>query len=103
MKIQLSKISQYFQENHGLSLTDQELEMINENVLTANQDRIIQIEEKHFNDLKSSCINSVWHALDKYHHSGMGTDEIKTIVGNVIQNRAELPDVTETARLFILD
>ena len=103
MRIQLSKISQYFQENHGLSLTDQELEMINENVLTANQDRIIQIEEKYFNDLKSSCINSVWQALDNYHHAGMETDEIKTIVGNVIQNRAELPGITETARLFIVD
>jgi|GEM_PF-3450956 len=103
MRNQLSKISQYFQENHGLSLTDQELVMINENVLTTNQGRIIQIEEKHLSDLKSSCINSVWQAMDKYHHTGMETDEIKTIVGNVIQNRAELPGITETARLFIVD
>jgi hypothetical protein len=103
MKIQHSKIIQYFQENHGLSLTDQELVMINEHVLTTNQGRILQVEEKHFNDLKSSCINSVWQAMDKYHHTGMETDEIKTIVGNVIQNRAELPDITETVRLFIID
>jgi hypothetical protein len=41
--------------------------------------------------------------MDKYHHTGMETDEIKTIVGNVIQNRAELPDITETVRLFIVD
>lgn len=41
-------------------------------------------------ELKERCITQVHHALDSYHHSGMGTEELKTIVRNVIENRAEL-------------
>lgn len=63
-------------EKHGLILpsSDQSLDM-----------------ENRLAELKSRCIESVLQALDNYHHAGMGTQELKTIVKNVIENRVEIP------------
>lgn len=47
--------------------------------------------ENYSNELKESCIQQVQLAMDKYHHFSMDTEEIKTIVKNVIENRVELP------------
>jgi hypothetical protein len=51
--------------------------------------------EKHTVEVKSRCIEGIWEALDKYHHEGMGTQELKTIVKNVIENRVEIPELSE--------
>lgn len=43
-------------------------------------------------ELKERCIKQLQIALDKYHSPGMSTEELKTIVRNVIENRVELPE-----------
>jgi len=63
-------------EKHGLSLTDSDQ---------------AQAVANHSIELKERCIQQVHHALDTYHHEGMGTQELKTIVRNVIENRVEIP------------
>lgn len=44
----------------------------------------------HSIELKERCIQQLHIALDNYHHPGMGTEELKTIVRNVIENRVDL-------------
>lgn len=48
--------------------------------------------ENYSNELKERCIQQVQLAMDKYHHFSMDTEEIKTIVKNVIANRVDLPE-----------
>lgn len=39
--------------------------------------------------IKDRCTEAVLKALTDYHYPGMGTDELKTIVRNVIANKVE--------------
>lgn len=39
--------------------------------------------------IKDRCAEAVLKALTDYHYPGMGTDELKTIVRNVIANKVE--------------
>jgi hypothetical protein len=41
---------------------------------------------KDYINLKSRCIESIWEALDIYYHEGMGTQELQSIVRNVVEN-----------------
>lgn len=50
------------------------------------------------NELKERCINQLHLALDKYHHLGMGTEELKTIVRSVIEDRVKLPEWMEVLK-----
>ncbi len=40
-------------------------------------------------EIKAKCTEAVLNALEKYHYPGMGTEELKIIVRNVIANKVE--------------
>lgn len=61
------------------------------------QDFLLDLLEKQ----RQLCILDINKAVEKYHHPGMGSEELKTIVVNVITKKASVPDITESARLFL--
>jgi hypothetical protein len=101
MKNYLHKVKAFFQQKYQVSVADTDLETINEIILIGNQSPLFQIEMGLCQQQKENCIQQLHLALDNYHHTGMDKEEIKTIVRNVLTNRAPTPEITETVRLLI--
>lgn len=98
----LLNLSKFFSENHGINLSQSELEMINESVLVSNQQKLQQIEEKLCQSQRINCGEAVIAALEKYHHAGMSLEEVKKIVLTVSNHRAESPNITDTVRFLLV-
>lgn len=101
MKNYLNKINAIIQQNYGISLQTEDLKKIDAIVITGNQSNLLQIEGQLCQAQKQNCIDQLHLAFDKYHHESMNTEEIKTIVSNVLNNRAPTPEITDTVRLLL--
>jgi uncharacterized protein YeeX (DUF496 family) len=58
--------------------------------------------ERLCEDQKVKCSESIIKAINDYHHPGMSTEEIVTIIRNVNNNRTQAPDLTDTVRALII-
>jgi isoaspartyl peptidase/L-asparaginase-like protein (Ntn-hydrolase superfamily) len=103
MKNYLSKVKDLLMNQFGVQASEKILEQIDQIVIAGNQSKLFGIEMGLCQSQKEHCIQQVHHALDTYHHPGMGTEEIKTIVSNVLQHKAPTPDITDTVRLLMAD
>ena len=102
-KQHLSFVKELLAENFNIEADQAILNKINEIVIRGNQSRLFSIEMRLCQSQKEHCVQQIHHALDTYHHAGMDTQEIKTIVGNVLVHKVPTPDITDTVRLLIAD
>jgi hypothetical protein len=98
----LSKVRQFFLNNHQIEVSSEDLDEIKKIILTGSQAQLQQIEEGLCQKQRENCAKSISEALDKYYHPGMSLMEIQKIVQNVASNRAETPNVTDTVRFLIV-
>lgn len=103
MKEFLQEVKSLLKANYFIDVKNEDLARINEVILQGNQSGLFQIEMQLCNSQKTNCIEQVNIALDKYHHSSMDTDEIKTIVTNVLTHKAPTPEITDTVRLLLAE
>jgi len=90
-----SEIARYIQENHGVTLSAEEIAKITELADLAKPDQPSTPSIDQIQTMKERCTEAVCTALDKYHHPEMSTSELLTIVGNVIASRVEFPEWVE--------
>lgn len=102
MKNYLHQVQALLQQNYAVLVSESDLDKINEKVLQGNQSNLFQIEMELCQKQKQHCIDQLHVALDNYHHAGMSTEEIKTIVDTVLTHRAPTPEITDTVRLLIV-
>jgi isoaspartyl peptidase/L-asparaginase-like protein (Ntn-hydrolase superfamily) len=103
MKNYLLEVKNLLMNQFGVQAQNEVLEQLDQIVITGNQSKLFHIEMGLCQSQKEHCIQQVHHALDTYHHKSMDTEEIKTIVRNVLTNKAPTPEITETVRLLIAD
>lgn len=102
MKAYLTEIRREL-EQKGVSVEKIDFQELERKIIMARQSDIFHIEMDLMNQQKQECISQVHHAMNKYHYPGMSTDEINTIVANVLTHRAPTPKITDTVRLLISD
>jgi rRNA-processing protein FCF1 len=103
MKIYLLEVKNLLNNQLGVQIPDQVLQELDQIIIKGNQSKLFGIEMGLCQAQKEHCIQQVHHALDTYHHSSMDTEEIKTIVENVLKHKAPTPEITDTVRLLITD
>lgn len=103
MKNYLCEVKKLLTNKFGIEPNDEVLQQVDQLVIGGNQSKLFGIEMGLCQSQKEHCIQQVHHALDTYHHSSMDTEEIKTIVSNVLLHKAPTPDITDTVRLLIAE
>lgn len=58
--------------------------------------------ERLCDEQKVKCTDTIIKAITDYHHPGMSTEEIVTIIRNVNANRTQSPELTDTVRALII-
>jgi hypothetical protein len=103
VKDYLRNVRETILSTYGIDIQDQDLKNIDETIIKGNKSRLFRAEMDLCNSQKQHCIDQVHFALDTYHHAGMNTEEIKTIVDNVLTHKAPTPDITDTVRLLLAE
>lgn len=103
MKNYLTKIKALLQQQYSVSIQDEDAKKIDRIVIEGIQSPLFHIEMGLCVSQKKNCIEQLHLALDKYHHEGMETEEIKQIVSNVLLHRAPTPEITDTVRMLLSD
>jgi hypothetical protein len=101
MKNYLRNVQNLIKTRFDIEIPECSLKELDEIIIKGNQSTLFKIEKDLCESQKKFCVDQVHHALNNYHHAGMGTEEIKTIVQNVLTLKAPTPDITETVRLLI--
>jgi uncharacterized protein YeeX (DUF496 family) len=103
MKTYLRNVENLLNQRFGIKIDSESLKNIDETIIKGNQSELFQIEKNLCDSQKQFCVDQVHVALDTYHHPGMETAEIKTIVQNVLSMKARTPEITETVRLLLAE
>lgn len=103
MKQYLRQISQLLRKNYEVSISEEDLKQVNEIVLKGNQSNLFHIEHNLCVSQKQNCIDQLHFSFDKYYHEGMPLDDVKSIVTNVLKDKAPTPEITDTVSFLLAE
>jgi uncharacterized protein YpuA (DUF1002 family) len=99
----LRNVVNFFHAKYNVDIQEDDVKKIDEMIIKGQQNQLFKIEMELCRSQKNQCINELHFAMDKYHHKGMTTEEVKTIMQNVLTHKAPTPDITDTVRLLLLE